>query len=131
MFSAFFLYVHVFSRRNLERVAEWEWFPVTLIFPYNFKSLVKSIPLIISSPPSRCITSVEMLTWFGCLTGWVQDVIDVKFFYTIYFEILFFRFSHLFLIFNASVNFLIYCSLNNDFKTELKNVLNKLFSHMV
>ena len=42
-----------------------------------------------------------------------------------------FRFSHLFLIFNASVNFLIYCSLNNAFKIELKNVLNKILSQMV
>ena len=50
---------------------------------------------------------------------------------TNYSKTYFFRFSHLFLIFNASVNFLIYCSLNNAFKIELKNVLNKILSQMV
>ena len=38
------------------------------------------------------------------------------------------RFSHLLLIFNASVNFLIYCSLNNNFKAEMRKVCSKLYN---
>ena len=38
------------------------------------------------------------------------------------------RFSHLLLIFNASVNFLIYCSLNNNFKSEMRKVCSKLYN---
>merc|ERR1719270_1335095 len=52
----------------------------------------------------KCGTTVEMLPWFQCLTG----------------------FSHLLLIINASVNFLIYCSLNNSFKNELRKVCSNL-----
>ena len=40
---------------------------------------------------------------------------------------IFFRFSHLLLMVNGSVNFLIYCSLNSSFKAELRQSFWRIF----
>jgi len=55
-----------------------------------------------------CGGTVESSPWFQCLTG----------------------FSHLLLMLNGSVNFLIYCSLNNSFKAALRSSVKGCFGNI-
>lgn len=82
-------------------------FIVAVFLCCQFPRLVLNMAEFVNmeQPVDECGTTVEMLPWFSCLTG----------------------FSHLLLIFNASVNFLIYCSLNN-FKAEMRKVCSKLYN---